>query len=819
MHCVERVRRAMARTALSSVLLLAAALTACADGLGPNLSTPAPESLVVTALRPGTIRLTWAQLKGIAVAQYIVERRVNFVGDFVEVARLTDPNLGALSWLDTDVVPETVYGYRVIALTPLGDKSRPSVTGGTLTPPRPGIQISTSSSATVAEALDPDGYTLTLTGPDTVRANIGVDAMRRFSPLKTGRYTVSMSGVIDRCSVSGGASREVVVIDTSASTITPVSFNVICRDPNRGEIVVVLAVSGADLDNAFMLDVLGQAADSTLPQSQRVYSAQRTITGGADRNEFPNIRPGEYTVTLKDVAANCALQGGAPRTVTVSRLAVATINYAIVCSGPTVPGGTTPTVSTAPFVWRNRWMPRTAASGATVVLEPTLDLTARQGRVVQGVQASLFYDATVLRYVSRAPGQLEDLIVNTSTPGRINLIASSSTPLPGVVSLARFTFAVIGAVGTLSPTTTRDIRAGSPMPFSDSVRVVEDTLTVGVAAAPGANQPPTARAGGPYTGTAGVALALSAATSTDADGTIASYAWTFGDNTTGTGVTPSKTYASAGTYTATLTVTDDRGAAATSQVTVTIATAATPTPTPSPTPSAPVARVNGPYTATTGVAVTLSSAGTTNATGFSWLLGNGQTVTGASPVVTYAAAGTYAITLTVTGATGLTATSTTSINVTAAPVQPPANTTPFTWTNRATYNANSGELELTVLFDITTNIPETPGAEALERFSVDSLKWDSGVMQFVSVNLGPNIVGTSNQAGVPAGRIGFSGTIGAGTGQGLITVATLRFRPVGTRGASTTTRTFLGALNGPSSTNFFTYNGKTTITEGQFTVP
>ncbi|MFS4507561.1 PKD domain-containing protein, partial [Clavibacter sp. Sh2141] len=48
-------------------------------------------------------------------------------------------------------------------------------------------------------------------------------------------------------------------------------------------------------------------------------------------------------------------------------------------------------------------------------------------------------------------------------------------------------------------------------------------------------------------------------TSADADGTVASYAWAFGDGTTGTGRTVDHAYAKAGTYTVSLTVTDDKG--------------------------------------------------------------------------------------------------------------------------------------------------------------------------------------------------------------------------------------------------------------------
>lgn len=91
-------------------------------------------------------------------------------------------------------------------------------------------------------------------------------------------------------------------------------------------------------------------------------------------------------------------------------------------------------------------------------------------------------------------------------------------------------------------------------PTALSTATVLDHYTVAANGRP--NRPPVAEASAEIHG---FDLTVDGSASSDPDGPLTSWAWDFGDGTTGTGVQATHTYAAPGTYTVTLTVTDDEG--------------------------------------------------------------------------------------------------------------------------------------------------------------------------------------------------------------------------------------------------------------------
>ncbi|MGY2076495.1 PKD domain-containing protein [Blastococcus sp. SYSU DS0828] len=161
-----------------------------------------------------------------------------------------------------------------------------------------------------------------------------------------------------------------------------------------------------------------------------------------------------------------------------------------------------------------------------------------------------------------------------------------------------------------------------------------------------------------------LAVAVDAARSHDSDGSIVSWAWTFGDGATATGATATHGYAAAGTYPVTLTVTDDRGATSTSSRLVTVAL-----PVPNEAPTASFTAVASGLTV--GLDASASADADGSLTSYAWDFGDGSTGAGRTVSHAYGAAGTYLVTLTVTDDRGATATARREVEVTAPAVPVP----------------------------------------------------------------------------------------------------------------------------------------------------
>ncbi|QXG74975.1 PKD domain-containing protein [Modestobacter sp. L9-4] len=270
-------------------------------------------------------------------------------------------------------------------------------------------------------------------------------------------------------------------------------------------------------------------------------------------------------------------------------------------------------------------------------------------------------DAQVAAHFAASRGTVDQrptaAFTATATDLAVQFDAADSSDAEGPLADWRWTFGdgstgtgvapahTYATAGTYAVQLTVTDRAGGTGTLTQQVTVT----------APLPNQVPTAA----FTATAtGLTAQLDGGASTDPDGTVAAWDWAFGDGTTGTGATTSHTWPATGTYAVVLTVTDDDGATAstTRQVTVT----------------APNKAPTAAFTSTvSGLSAAFDSAGSADVDGQlvarAWDFGDGATSGVAAPSHTYAAAGTYAVKLTVTDDDGASATVTQSVTVSAGP--------------------------------------------------------------------------------------------------------------------------------------------------------
>jgi len=263
--------------------------------------------------------------------------------------------------------------------------------------------------------------------------------------------------------------------------------------------------------------------------------------------------------------------------------------------------------------------------------DPLRSLSLRTDIIVGGVRADF--------------GSLSARNVVTGTDGRANLVYTAPPPVPGLdVDL--------NTVVTIQATPSGTDFANST-PRIVSIRL----LPIGVVRPP--NGTPVANfTFSPATASENVKILFDASSSTDSDGRIVSYSWTFGDGDSGTGVTISRAYSAGGTYNVTLSVTDDRGLSASTTKAVTIGTGTNPVAAFTVSPTPPVSSGITRFDASLSV-----PAPGRRIVSYSWTFGDGDSATGVSPTHTFTAGGTYAVTLTVTDDIGKTGVSSQSLNV------------------------------------------------------------------------------------------------------------------------------------------------------------
>lgn len=198
--------------------------------------------------------------------------------------------------------------------------------------------------------------------------------------------------------------------------------------------------------------------------------------------------------------------------------------------------------------------------------------------------------------------------------------------------------------GTTSTAASPTVDFGSVGTRSVSLVVTDDDGATDTVTQPAtANKAPTATFGFDCTADDCV---FDASASSDSDGAVVSYAWNFGDGSSGAGAVVDHSFPGGGTHTVTLTVTDDlAGRASSSQSVVQSA--------------APTAAFS---VSCAGHHCEVDASGSNDADGtvvaYDWDFGDGTTGTGAQTTADYAVPGVVTITLTVTDDSGRTATTT-----------------------------------------------------------------------------------------------------------------------------------------------------------------
>ncbi|HYU55085.1 MAG TPA: PKD domain-containing protein [Candidatus Dormibacteraeota bacterium] len=206
------------------------------------------------------------------------------------------------------------------------------------------------------------------------------------------------------------------------------------------------------------------------------------------------------------------------------------------------------------------------------------------------------------------------------------------------------------------------------------------------------------------------------------------FAWAFGDGSTGIGSTVTHAYSSAGTFTVVLTAKDSGSLQQT-------ATSQQALPVTSPPPPLTTSFSYSPLSPEAGqqVAFTASASGGATLCAFSWSFGDGSVTTGNPSLHTFTSSGSYNVMVTVTDANGSAANSSQAITVAAVPTvsftygpMSPETSSPVTFNARTTGGVGSfafswsfGDGNLSVI-NPASHTYSTPGSFTVTLTATDS---------------------------------------------------------------------------------------------------
>lgn len=170
--------------------------------------------------------------------------------------------------------------------------------------------------STTGSDLDEDGYVVVVAGE---ARQVEVNGSVTFAGVPSGEVVVEILGVTANCTASTQTYYEVTVTSGDTHDVT-FAFDCAPRQPDTGTLQVAAATTGPAPDADGYVVAVDGGSGNPIPASGTVL--------------LPGLPIGSRSVALSGIAANCAVSGENPRSVTVTGTELAAVSFAVICAEP-----------------------------------------------------------------------------------------------------------------------------------------------------------------------------------------------------------------------------------------------------------------------------------------------------------------------------------------------------------------------------------------------------------------------------------------------------------------------------------------------------